>query len=91
MKPHSAVPRERHCYAAAKAYRVKGGAIVTITRSDGTARRHKVSSLRFRWLKAVFGLAASCGSFSSSGFDCKLAEPIQPQVEWLKSQRRSVW
>lgn len=74
-------------YATAKAYRIKGGAIVTITRADGTTRRHKVNNYRFRWLRSMFGLAAERGWFSSAGFDCVLDKPLGEQYRWLKSQR----
>lgn len=70
-------------YAHCKAYRIKGGAVVTITRPNGATRRHKVSLARFNWLRQVFGLAASRGWFTSNGFDCRLSEPIGEQVKWI--------
>lgn len=73
-------------YATAKAYRIKGGAMVTITRADGTTRKHKVNNHRFRWLRSVFGLASCKGWFTSSGFDCELDKPIGEEYRWLRSQ-----
>lgn len=83
MEPHV----EPAVYATAKAYRVKGGAVVTITRTDGATRRHRVNNYRFRWLITVFSLAAERGWFTSSGFDCVLQEPLVDVLSWLKSQR----
>lgn len=74
-------------YATAKAYRIKGGAIVTITRADGTTRRHKVTNRRFQWLRSLFGLAADRGWFGSSGFDCVLVKPIASEAAWLRNRR----
>lgn len=71
-------------YAHAKAYRTNGGAIVTITRADGTSRRHRVSNARFTWLRSLFGLAAANGSFVSSGFDCQLEKPLWPEIKWMR-------
>lgn len=75
------------CYATAKAYRVKGGAIVTIIRREGAPRKYRVNARRFRWLRAVFSLASERGWFTSSGFDCALSGPIGEQVLWLKANR----
>jgi hypothetical protein len=74
-------------YAHAKAYRTKGGAVVTITRADGKARRHKVSGKRFTWLRELFSLAADRGSFCSGSFDCQLSKPLGPEFDWLREQR----
>jgi hypothetical protein len=80
---HNNLPPQ--CYATAKAYRVKGGAVVTIIRREGAPRKYRVNARRFRWLRAVFSLASERGWFTNSGFDCALSEPIVEQVEWLKA------
>lgn len=74
-------------YASAKAYRVKGGAVVTITRADGTVRRHRVNARRFAWLRTLFSFACDRGSFSNSGFDCVLAKPLGPEIAYMRGAR----
>jgi hypothetical protein len=75
-------------YARAKATRIRGGAVVVITRPDGKQRRHVVNAARYLWLARLFNLAASGGCFTSGGFNCTLAVPLGECAQWMKRNRK---
>lgn len=77
-------------YATVKAYRVSGGAIVTVTRGD-RSRRYRVSNYRFRWLRSVFSLCqGGNGFYGNTQFHCTVVGSIGEAVQWMRSQRIKV-
>ncbi|MGQ0711006.1 MAG: hypothetical protein ACT4NV_14815 [Rhodoferax sp.] len=70
---------------AIKAYRVPGGAVVTVCRADGRVHRHRVGLRRYNRLADTLGshLGLYGGSFTRNGFECRLRE-----VQGLADARR---
>jgi hypothetical protein len=78
-----------------RAYRISGGAIVSVTRADGRLHRHRVGLRRYNRLidTLVSHLGVCGGDFTRRGFECQLREVrgLADARRWAARHRAKYW